>query len=151
MKKMTDIMLERSAVLDKESQQKISKLVKKIGTFSHCPLNAKHAQRMEPFTDAVTVPFISALLLETPVPQSGDINFTNIIAYYYSIALISFSDSIEVKHTLGLIIDTMIAMNYDDMYLMKRNFDFFKNRPGLDYLKIKTELYIANKEKLDKL
>jgi hypothetical protein len=151
MKKMTDIMLEQSAALDKESQQKIVKLVKKIGTFSHCPLNAKHAQRMEPFADAVTVPFISSLLLETPVPQSGDIYFTNIIAYYYCIALISFSESIEAKHALGLIIDTMIAMNYEDMYLVKRNFGFFKNRPDLDYLRIKAELYISSKEDLNKL
>jgi|GEM_PF-2252734 len=135
MEKLIDVLAEQSLQLNKTGQDVISKLMSKIKTFSHCPLNVKHAERMKPFVDEQTVDFISGILLDRPFPLSNHVTFSSdIVTYFYCLALISFSEKAQTVETLQQITQKMIDEKYNNLYLAERNFNFFKHRPELQDL-----------------
>jgi len=144
---MTDLLIEQSFTLDKDGQQQIEKLVKKILTFSHCPLTAKHAERMKIFADDKTVLFLSKILLTKSFPDTQDFNTSSmdIVTYFYCLALISYSEATETLNVLSLITEKMINEDYKNIDLFKRNFSFFKNREDFKALNIKLEEYLKAK------
>ncbi len=92
MGEIANLLASQKDTLGEEGQVSLIKLINKLGTFSHAPLNKQHVLRMKPFIESNEVTGLIANVVRTyelklmPNSQFSDYD---IIGYYYCIALLS--------------------------------------------------------------
>ncbi|MFJ8356650.1 hypothetical protein ACIQ69_25790 [Bacillus paramycoides] len=92
MEKIRDILFSKIDTLNDEEQKVLKKLISKLKSFAHAPLNRKHCLRMEQFIESEEVTRLVAGVIQTYelklIPNSG-FNSYDVIGYYYGISLLT--------------------------------------------------------------
>jgi hypothetical protein len=92
MRKIAEILSSKKEVLNEEDQQILQKLIKKLHSFSHAPLNRKHCLRMQPFSESAEVSRLVGGVIksyELKLMNNSCHSDFDIIGYYYCIALLA--------------------------------------------------------------
>lgn len=132
MKNMFLPLLAQKAAQLNPLNKSIGKFVQKMKTFTYSPVSNRAAKRIERFSnDTDLVEFIADTLLhDYPVWEAQD--GYDSIHYWYSVALLCFNPSEKAAERLLALTQKMADSKFEDIHLLRRTFDFFKNVPALD-------------------
>lgn len=92
MEEIRDILLSKMDTLNDNDQKVLKKLISKLKSFAHAPLNRKHCLRMEQFIESEELTRLIADVIQSYelklMPNSG-FNSFDVIGYYYGISLLT--------------------------------------------------------------
>ncbi|HDR7612176.1 TPA: hypothetical protein QCX47_003816 [Bacillus mycoides] len=92
MEKTSDILLSKIDTLNDEDQKVLKKLISKLKSFAHAPLNRKHCLRMTQFIESQEVTRLVADVIQTyelKLMPNSSFNSYDVIGYYYGISLLT--------------------------------------------------------------
>ncbi|MBE7121434.1 hypothetical protein [Bacillus cereus] len=92
MEKITDILLANIDTLSEEEQKVMKKLISKLKSFAHAPLNKNHCLRMKPFIESEGITKLVANSVQSyqlNLMPNSHFSMYDVIGYYYSIALLT--------------------------------------------------------------
>lgn len=92
MEKIRDIILSKIDTLNDEDQKVLKKLISKLKSFAHAPLNRKHCLRMAQFIESEEVTRLIADVIqsyELKLMSNSSFNSHDVIGYYYGISLLT--------------------------------------------------------------
>ncbi|KAA0760060.1 hypothetical protein [Bacillus sp. SH5-2] len=92
MEEIADILLTNIDTLNEEEQKIMKKLISKLKSFAHAPLNKNHCLRMKPFIEFEGVTKLVANTVQSyklDLIPNNHFNMYDVIGYYYSIALLT--------------------------------------------------------------
>ncbi|HDR7642130.1 hypothetical protein A6283_23545 [Bacillus wiedmannii] len=92
MEKIRDILVSKIDTLNDEEQKILKKLISKLKSFAHAPLNRKHCLRMAQFIESEKVTRLVADVIqpyELKLMPNGSFNSYDVIGYYYGISLLT--------------------------------------------------------------
>ncbi|MDM5155033.1 hypothetical protein QUF88_14775 [Bacillus sp. DX1.1] len=92
MEKIRDILLSKIDTLNEDDQKVLKKLISKLKSFAHTPLNRNHCLRMTPFIESEEVTQLIADVIhsyELKLMPNSSFDMYDSIGYYYGIALLT--------------------------------------------------------------
>lgn len=92
MEKIADILFSKIDTLNEDDQKVLKKLISKLKSFAHTPLNRNHCLRMKPFIESEEVTKLVADVIqsyELKLMPNSCFSMYDAIGYYYGIALLT--------------------------------------------------------------
>ncbi|PFM62782.1 hypothetical protein COJ48_18080 [Bacillus cereus] len=142
MEKIADILLSHIDTLSEEEQKVMKKLISKLKSFAHAPLNKNHCLRMKPFIESEGVTKLVANTVQSyklNLMPNSHFSMYDVIGYYYSIALLTccvafekgnfkqvysvLENEVTKENEKNVLISERGGENY---YVMARILKFFK-------------------------
>lgn len=131
-----------------EFQKELMKYAKKLASFAHAPVTNKEYKRMEIFvTNKHLVQVVFEIIEKYKIPNENCImSGFDIIGYFYSIALISFTakERKEYLYFLEKLSDELIEENNTYIDILYRNMDKLKGLTYLEPLRLKIQPYVKS-------
>ncbi|PFD34682.1 hypothetical protein CN285_25045 [Bacillus cereus] len=142
MEKIADILLSHIDALSEEEQKVMKKLISKLKSFAHAPLNKNHCLRMKPFIESEGVTKLVANTVQSyklNLMPNSHFSMYDVIGYNYSIALLTccvafekdnfkqvysvLENEVKKENEKNVLISERGGENY---YVMARILKFFK-------------------------
>ncbi|KEK22117.1 hypothetical protein [Bacillus gaemokensis] len=92
MEKIRDILFSKMDTLNDEDQKVLKKLISKLKSFAHAPLNRKHCLRMTQFIESEEVTRLIADVIQSyklKLMSNSSFSMYDVIGYYYGISLLT--------------------------------------------------------------
>ncbi|MEI4649844.1 hypothetical protein WAG28_18285 [Bacillus cereus] len=142
MEEIAHILLTNIDTLNEEDQKIVKKLVNKLKSFAHAPLNKNHCLRMKPFIESEGITRLVANTVHSyqlDLMPNNQFAMYDVIGYYYSIALLTCCVVFEkgdFKHIYSVLENEVTKENEknvlvserggENYYVMARILKFFK-------------------------
>ncbi|MDM5186294.1 hypothetical protein QUF99_02335 [Bacillus sp. DX4.1] len=142
MEKIRDILLSKIDTLNEDDQKVLKKLISKLKSFAHTPLNRKHCLRMKPFIESEEVTRLVADVIqsyELKLMPNSCFSMYDAIGYYYGISLLTCCIAFEkgdFKQAYSVLENEVVKENEknalvaerggENYYVMARILNIFK-------------------------
>lgn len=142
MEKIADILSSKIDTLNEDDQNVLKKLISKLKSFAHTPLNRKHCLRMKPFIESEEITRLVANVIqsyELKLMPNSCFSMYDSRGYYYSIALLTccivfekgdfkqaysvLENEVEKENKKNILVSERGGENY---YVMARILKIFK-------------------------
>lgn len=144
MRELNELIKAKSMEAPKNLQKSLDKLVNKLESFTHCPVDLKEYKRMEPFaSDSELVRCIIDIMKKYKIPEEEFAIFDT-VSYWYCIALLSFAGGEEIKTFLESLTKELMESHHRDLGLLKRNMNMLSELTYLHSMEVTIDEYFHN-------